>query len=357
MLDLQIVSDFMFENFERVSVSKNGTHFLARCLICGDSKKSKSKKRFNLDFNGGNPMYHCFNCEGDIGSGSFLQIYSYVKGLTIEEAKKELYKFNPDRLTQKLSKKRQQKIIKQISYDDHNWILDDCISGYDNDGMIYLAYFGALRKFRIERKIDSRYKLFIAYKGDYKGRIIIPIYDENNNIIYFQARRIPGSDMEPKYRNPHLEKGSIVLNKPYFNKEKYIITVEGLIDAFMIGDQGTSCLGAEITNDFIKELIGIGKVIISFDNDRPGYNSLIKFMKGIKKSGRKKSRQPNKYAKKVRYFLYPDKYADCKDINSIVVDHSISEVYKMIVSHSHSFSTAYTILRTDRALKKKLFQN
>ena len=83
-------------------------------------------------------------------------------------------------------------------------------------------------------------------------------------------------------------------------------------------------------------------------------------MKGIKsqkKSGRKKPILPNKYAKKVRYFLYPDKYAGCKDINSIVVDHSVSDVYKMIVSHSRSFSTAYTILRTDRALKKKLFQN
>jgi len=49
MLDLQIVSDFVYENFERVSSSKNGTHFLARCLLCGDSKKSKSKRRFNLD--------------------------------------------------------------------------------------------------------------------------------------------------------------------------------------------------------------------------------------------------------------------------------------------------------------------
>ena len=354
MLDLQIVSDFMFENFEMVSCSKNGTHFLARCLLCGDSKKNKSKKRFNLDFNGGNPMYHCFNCDR---SGSFLQLYSYVYGLSIEESKKDLYKFNPDRLTQQLSKRKSERVIKEVCYEDHNWILDDCISGYDTDGMMNLVYFGALRKFRIDRKIDSKYKLFIAYKGDYKGRIIIPVYDENNTIVYFQARRIPGSDILPKYKNPTLEKGSIILNKPYFDKEKYIISVEGLIDAFMIGDQGTSCLGSAMSDEYIKELIDIGKVIIAFDNDRPGYNSLIKFMKGIKSSGRKKSKLPNKYAKKVRYFLYPDKYADCKDINSIVVNHGVSDVYNMIVSQSKSFSTAYTILRTDRALRKKLFQN
>ncbi len=163
--------------------------------------------------------------------------------------------------------------------------------------------------------------------------------------------------MEPKYRNPHVEKGSIVLNKPYFEKDKYIVAVEGLIDAFMIGNQGTSCLGAEMSNEFIKELLDIDKVIVAFDNDRPGYKSLLKFMKGIERPGRKKSIPPNKHAKKVRYFLCPDKYAGCKDINSIVVDHKVSDVYNMILHNSYIFSTAYTILRTDRALKKKLFQN
>jgi hypothetical protein len=344
----------MYENFERVSVSKNGTHFLARCLLCGDSKKSKSKKRFNLDFAGGNPIYHCFNCSK---SGSFLQLYSYVKGLTIEESKKELYKFDPDRLTQQLSKRRTEKIIKHIGYEDHNWILEDCVSGSVPMGILDRSYFAALKKFRIDRKIDSTYKLYIAYKGEYKNRIIIPIYDENNDIIYFQARRFPGSGVIPKYKNPHIEKGSILLNKSNFDKEKYIIVVEGLIDAFMIGKQGTSCLGVEINNKFMKEIIDLGKVIISFDNDKAGYNSLIQFMKGKGKPGRKKALPPNKYAKKVRYFLYPDKYAGCKDINKIVVDFDVSDVYDMILSHSYSYSTAYTILHTDRVLKKKLFQN
>jgi hypothetical protein len=344
----------MYENFERVSVSKNGTHFLARCLLCGDSKKSKSKRRFNLDFAGGNPIYHCFNCSR---SGSFLQLYSYVKGLSVEESKKELYKFSPDRLTQQLSRKKVEKVIKQIAYEDHNWILEDCVSDSVPMGILDRSYLEALKKFRIDRKIDSRYKLYIAHKGDYKNRIIIPIYDENNDIIYFQARRFPGSDVIPKYKNPHIEKGSILLNKPNFDKDKYIIVVEGLIDAFMIGDQGTSCLGAEMNNKFMKELIDLGKVIVSFDNDKTGYNSLIKFMKGKEKSGRKKALPPNKYAKKVKYFLYPDKYAGCKDINSVVVDFDVSDVYEMIVSHSYSYSTAYTILHTDRVLKKKLFQN
>jgi hypothetical protein len=346
MLDLQLVSDFMNEHFERVSVSKNGTHFLARCLLCGDSKKNKNKRRFNLDYNGGNPIYHCFNCDA---SGSFLQLYSYVNGITIEEAKKDLYKYNPSNLIQKLSKKKKDKIIKEIEFENYNWILDDCISRDDSDninGIIQNNYFIKLHEFINNRKIPDDFSIFIAYKGDYKSRIIIPIYDENNDITYFQARRIPSSGIEPKYKNPHIEKGNIILNKHNFDKNKYIIVTEGLIDAFMIGTQGTSCLGSSLTDSFLKEILNIGKVIVAFDNDETGYKQLIKFMKGKKKKGRKKPIQQNKYAKKIRYFLYPDKYFRCKDINNIVTEFGVKNVYELIVKNSYSYSAAYTMLHT-----------
>jgi hypothetical protein len=231
MIDLQAVSDLIYDFFEKVSVSGNGTHFHARCALCGDSKKSKSKKRFHMDYNGGNPIYHCFNCDR---SGSFLQLYSMLHGISVEEAYNIFQKFDVENLTRQLSPKKVEKVITEIEYENHNWILDDCLTRWSNpDGIIQLKYLTELKSFIKKRKIPDEYHIYIAYKGEYKSRIIIPVFDVNKDIIYFQARRIPGTDIEPKYKNPTMTKGDIILNKFRFDPDKYIIITEGLMNFLM----------------------------------------------------------------------------------------------------------------------------
>lgn len=357
MIDLQDVSDLMYEFCEGVKVSNNGTHFLSRCPICGDSKKNPRKRRFNLDYNSGNPIYHCFNCEDDRGSGSFLQLYSFLNGITIEEAYNKFYRYDESRITKKLSQRKIEKIKEEIEYENFNWIKDKCFTIPCNleegVGMMNKQYVNTLMKFIGERKIPKEYDVFICYDGKYKGRIIIPVYNKNRDIIYFQARRIPGSDIEPKYTNPTLTKGNVILNKFRFDPEKYIITTEGLIDAFMIGKQGTSCIGSYVSEVFLKELFKINnKVILCFDNDIPGYKSMIKFMVGSERKGRKKNVAANKFNKKVRYFITPKQFKECKDINSIVEKYHIDDIYSMIVENSYSYEEAFVSLKTDRDLNK-----
>jgi len=322
MLPLYIVSDLMYQYFEGVKESKNGTHFLAKCVLCGDSKKSKSKKRFNLDFNRGSPIYHCFNCGK---SGSFLELYSELKGLSINDSKKELFLYNPGYLIQRLSNRKKEKVIKEIQYVNHNYIKDKCISMDDKqDGYIYKQYLLVLNGFYEERKIPREYKLFICIEGDYKNRIIIPIYDRYGDIIYFQGRSIPGSNILPKYKNPTIEKSHIILNKHIFDKEKYIIVTEGIIDALMIGNQGTTCLGVSIIDIFIEKLKNLTNkgIIIALDNDEDG----IKFLNKILNS--------SKYCRELKYFLMPGKY---KDLNEFVVKNGFDKnsLYDFILSNSY----------------------
>jgi len=349
MLDLQVVSEFVYRHFENVNISSNGSHFLARCVLCGDSVKSKAKRRFNLDYNNGNPIWHCFNC-GE--SGSFLEIYCRLEGMDIDEAKKELFGFNPDYLVQKLSTRKKEKIMKEIEHEDHSWLLDDCIGLKMGpiDSIFYSSYLNVLKQFYRDRKINKDFDIFIAYKGDYKSRFIIPIYDENNKITYFQARRIPGSDLTPKYKNPTLTKGGVVLNKNKFDREKWIIIVEGVIDAYTIGEQGTCSFGTSISEEFLKELFSLTDkgVIIALDNDKAGYDSLKKFMLGYKK--RRKVTLKNKYANKVKYFLFPDEYKGCKDINNIKITYNIDNIYEMIINSSYEYSSMLVKLKL-----KKLF--
>lgn len=333
MLSLEFVSDFIYEYFPNVKVTNNGTHFNARCVLCGDSKKNKDKRRFNLNYKNGYPIYHCFNCGS---SGSFLKLYCILKNLTEEEAKEKLFGYNPEDIKKRLSE-RKQYIPDEPQIKKHNYILDDCFK-IDEPlaGFAYKKYINVLKDFINKREIPKNFDVFISYKGKYKGRLIIPIYDENKNIIYFQARRIPGSNIEPKYKNPKLNKNVIVFNEHLFDYNKSIIVVEGLIDCSSIGNQATACLGTSINDSFLKRIIKLTKkdVIISFDNDEPGYEALKKFVDNDKGS---------KYKKELKYFFVPND--ECEDINSLKVKCKIDDMYSFILKNSMSYFKMFTKFR------------
>ena len=246
MIDLQIVSDFAYQYLQNVTIQKTGTHFHTRCPLCGDSKKNTRKKRFHLDWHNGNPGYHCFNCDE---SGPFLKLYATVKGISEQEARKELFKYDSNRIKKSLTRKQDTHEAIQVKVNSYNYILNDCISEYSSKSVLSTLAKKILTNFREERQIPKEYKLYYCTNGRYKHRIIVPMF-KGAIMIYFQGRRLPGSPIEPKYLNPSTEKQVIIHNEEYFDRDKYIVVTEGLIDAFMVGAQGTSCLGKEISPYF-----------------------------------------------------------------------------------------------------------
>jgi hypothetical protein len=336
MIDLETVTTFMFSHFEQVKQSRKGTHFLARCPLCGDSKRNPYKKRFNMDYNNGVPGWNCFNCDEH---GNFYTIYSRVLGISYDDAVDRLKnpawgrgdKKKTEEITQRLEKKEE--VNKKVEYTHYNWIKADCSDPPTR-------YKAALDKFYETRQIPSVYRLYISYQGKFKNRIIIPVFDEQRNIVYFQARRIPGTGIIPKYDNPASPKEIIILNDSFFDPEKYIVTSEGIIDAWMVGDQGTTCLGKYISPEFLAQLFlkTTKGVIIALDNDDEGRKALSKFMSN------------NKFAQKVKYFFHPPEFQSHDDINSIVRGNSIENVYRMITRNSVNFSTAYAKLTISNKL-------
>jgi len=333
LIDLQVVSDFAYQYLQKVTIQKAGTHFHTRCPLCGDSKKSARKKRFHLDWHNGNPGYHCFNCDE---SGPFLKLYAIVKGISEQEAKKELFKYDSNRIKRSLARRKSNEEPIKIKSNKFNYILNDCISEDKATESVLSDYWmDILRTFREERQIPKEQKLYYCFYGRYRNRIIVPVF-KGDDIIYFQGRRIPGSPIEPKYLNPTTEKQIIIHNEEHFDRDKYIIVTEGLIDAFMVGDQGTSCLGKEISEPFLKALFSLTDkgVIIALDNDKDGKKSLDKFMKN------------NAYKQRCRYFLMPDKYKyHCKDANDIKTKYNIENLYELIVESSYSFTKAYLMTK------------
>ena len=135
MIDLQIVSEFVYENFENITTEKNNEQFIARCSLCGDSDKSKRKRRFYLYYNNGNPIYHCFNC-GD--SGTFLKLYSLIKSITINESKRILFGYDTKKLVKRtnLSYRDIEPVKKKVNNESNIFndiIKNECLSLDDED--------------------------------------------------------------------------------------------------------------------------------------------------------------------------------------------------------------------------------
>ena len=343
MANLQYVTDYVLQNIPKTKITKNGTHFNGRCILCGDSKKSQSKKRFNLDWNNGRPMFHCFNC-GE--SGSFLDLYSRLEGISKGHAYKILYEHDVSQFdSESIRKKYAEEQMEEIKTESFVFqdILSDCLAPGDNaGGYVSQKFQNYLLNFIKLRKIPENIKIFVAYKGKYKGRIIIPIYDEKNNLIYFQGRAVNDS-IKPKYLNPDLDKTTVIFNISRFERDKYIIITEGLLDAFMVQPQGTTSLGSSITEEFIKELLTKSDkgAILAYDNDKPGQDSMLKFMKD------------NKYSNMVKYFLFPHKYSTDEDLNALVTNNVNileNDLYDMVVENSHSRVATEAILRLRRKL-------
>jgi hypothetical protein len=175
--------------------------------------------------------------------------------------------------------------------------------------------------------------LFVAYKGKFIGRIIIPII-EKDKIIYFQGRAIH-EEMEPKYFNPSIYKQNIILNKNNFEKNKWIIAGEGLLDGFSVKNQGTCILGKELTEEFLNELNKCTEngIILAMDNDEDGIKKLIEYIEKFPR---------------LKFFIMPDEYIHLKDLNDLLKYININDMYEFVVENSFSNTKAKYIIKLRR---------
>lgn len=295
-------------------------------------------RRLNIDFypRYDEWIYKCYNGGCPENSGNIQSLYSRVVGCTWKEANDALSEsktYHSQELLDKLDGKK-----KYEDSNDEQGVLDldfnDCISLKDEpDGRIEKRYHDELKKFIVDRKIPIRREVTVAFRGKYKNRFILPVYDELGRMTYFQGRAM-SKDILPKYKNPKFIKKDIVLNSHLFDPDKYIIVCEGLIDAWMIeGNQGTSCLGASIDDDFLEKVIHLSRkgVICALDNpriDTSGYENYKKLLEN------------SKYRQQLKYFYMPTDTD--KDLNDIRIRMGNQfNIYNFIIENSfNSFKTS-----------------
>jgi hypothetical protein len=116
---------------------------------------------------------------------------------------------------------------------------------------------------------------FMLANGHYEGRLIIPYYFRGK-VIYWQGRALDDS-IQPKYKNPSLEKDNILFNMDelYRHTDEPLFISEGATDSISIGQLGVALTGSTLTEFKVRELQKAGqrrKIVFLIDKNKNGYN-------------------------------------------------------------------------------------
>lgn len=111
-----------------------------------------------------------------------------------------------------------------------------------------------------------KYNIGYCLSGDYEGRIIIPSYDENNQLNYFVGRSFENSYY--KYKNPSASK-DIIAFENFINWNLPIVLVEGVFDAIAAKRNAIPILGKSLSNSLLKKIVSnnVKQVYIALDSD------------------------------------------------------------------------------------------
>jgi len=238
------------------TIRRHGTQAYFHCPFC-----NHYKKKLNVNLETG--QYHCWVCNESNGSAAYL-----------------LGRFDRNLIFQ----------WKELQGDKS---LDRLVISYKillPDGFIRLAsaidkdcpyYKRSIRYLLDERGlvIKDLEKFNVGYvrDGPYSNYVIFPSYDAQGDLNYFVARAVY-KNMNLKYKNPLIDKTSIIFNELFIDFSQPIVLVEGVFDAIIGGDNFIPILGNSISEDsrLLARLIEEKPIVyIALDDDAYNYQTRI----------------------------------------------------------------------------------
>lgn len=119
-----------------------------------------------------------------------------------------------------------------------------------------------------------KYNVGYCTTGDFRGRIILPSYNESNQLNFFVARTYENDYY--KYRNPEASK-DIIFFENLINWNQPIILCEGVFDAIAIRRNAVPILGKSLSNTLIKKIITSPAKDIYIALDKDAFKQALKY--------------------------------------------------------------------------------
>ena len=129
-----------------------------------------------------------------------------------------------------------------------------------------------------------KYNIGYCTSGEYEGRVIVPSYNENNQLNFFVARTY--EDAYHKYRNPEASK-DIIGFENLINWNMPIILVEGVFDAIAVKRNAVPILGKSISNSLLKKIVSSKAEDIYIALDRDAFKKALQYTEQFLNMGKK----------------------------------------------------------------------
>ena len=153
--------------------------------------------------------------------------------------------------------------------------------------------YSLCRKYLLNRGFDPdyikhKYSVTGCRYGDYKNRLIIPVY-YRGNIVSYQGRSIL-ENAKIRYKNCKKENEIINSKKLLYNidncKDSWIIVTEGVFKVWRLGINACATFGKNYTNEQVMLLNNYDTVFVFFDPDEPGQDYAKKICAELEINGK-----------------------------------------------------------------------
>jgi transcription elongation factor Elf1 len=313
---------------------KGDNLFNFSCPYCGDSQKNKLKARGYVFQKSGGLFFKCHNCGVGTNVGNLIKNTdaSLFNEYVLERYKAgESGNSNYQKPTFNLPQPRFDKVQKRKEFEHAEWISNLPSGHFCLD---YLQKRQIPKTFYDKLVFTSQYKQFCDALIPNHGktiiddaRLVIPFYDEYNELIAISGRALETSDKTLRYvtlrTNESEEK--LVYGMDRINLNEMVKIVEGPLDSLFLNN----CLASGDANlSMTAKNIPIDKKILIFDNEKRN-KQIVKMMQD---------------AIKLDYniVIWPDNIQG-KDINEMVMNGiSATEIESIISSNTFKGLEAQT---------------
>ena len=256
------------ENVLGKSYKRAKDNYAFTCPFC-NHRKPKLEINLNTNDKGENP-WECWVCE--------------TKGRTVRSLLKQL----------KISGPQAQEVLQYIKKGEEvEYQVAKLVELPKEFQPLYLApttSFSAniARKYLYDRGITDndilKHNIGYCIAGEFSDRIIIPSYDQNNQLNFYVARSFNRS--YAKYKNPEASKDIIVFEN-LINWNQPIIICEGVFDAMAIRRNAVPILGKNISKSLLKKIVTSKVKEIYIALDRDALKKAVKFCEQFISMGKK----------------------------------------------------------------------
>jgi DNA primase len=254
------------------NLKKSGKNHVGSCPI----HQGSNPRQFSV-----NLERNIFNCFGNCKSGgNVLDFVAKMEKVSAREAALLLQNWFPQALSNKEDEKgRKKRSRKNPPLNKEKTIINPPLSFKLKSLKTEHPFF---KEREIKRKAVMHFGLGFCTKGVMKGRVVIPIHDEKEELVAYCGRAIDRKQEETdgKYRLPaNFVKSAVVYNLNRQTKgESRLIVVESFFSIFRLYQYGilntVALMGSHLSQDqanLIVDFLGPdGQATLMFDTDESG---------------------------------------------------------------------------------------